>query len=183
MSDCDHLWEMTNIQYGFIVFEKCYHCSQVKTYFSEQDRPTRGDEYKDGDHYWSVMENAQSFQFDLRCKKCGQIEPFHDLMGLLQCTECLPDCEVRMIQRKLSGEKTWIMVAFGFLPEAKKTPIPAPRLEILSDYFNQRRDTSRSRIKIVSFNLITDVTLCRGEFIYDIGMLSPEEIQDRKPLL
>jgi hypothetical protein len=88
-----------------------------------------------------------------------------------------------MIQRRLAGEKTWIMVAFGFLPEAKTHPISENRLEILSNYFNQRRDTSRSRIKIVSFNLISDISLCRGEFIYDIGMLSAEEIRDRKPLL
>ena len=183
MSDCNHQWEMTNVQYGFIVFEKCYHCNQIKTYFSNDDLPMRGEEYREKDHYWSVMENAQSFMFDLRCKKCGHLESFHDLMGLLQCTECIPDCEICNIQRKLSGEKTWVMVAFGFFPEAIVTPLSSDRLSILSDYFNQRRDTSRSKIKILSFNLIPDISLCRGEFIYDIGMLSAEEIRERKPLL
>jgi hypothetical protein len=74
------------------------------------------------------------------------------------------------------------LVAFGFLPEAKTKPIPERKLQVLTDYFNQRRDTSRSTIKIVWFDQIKSLSLCRGEFIHDVGMLSLEAPEERKPL-
>jgi hypothetical protein len=179
---CGHRWEMTNINFGFVVFEKCFHCNGLRTYFSMEDTPILGDKYREGDHFWSRVENAQSFRFDLRCTKCGHSEKFEDLMGLLHCTGCLPDCEVEILRKKYEKERTWILVAFGFLPKAKTELIPSYKLDILTDYFNQRRDTSRSRIKIVSFNLIEDLSLCRGDFIHDVGMLSLEPPEERKPL-
>jgi len=182
MSECQHQWKMANIQFGFVVFEKCFHCNGLRTYFSTEDTPILGDKYREGDHYWSRVENAQSFRFDLQCTKCNHLEKYDDLMGLLHCTGCLPDCEVEILRKKYEAERTWILVAFGFLPKAKTEPIPTYKLDTLTDYFNQRRDTSRSRIKIVPFNLIADLSLCKGDFIHDVGMLSLEPPKERKPL-
>lgn len=106
----------------------------------------------------------------------------NELMGLMHCTGCLPDCQVDVQRRKYEAEKTWILVAFGFLPQAETEPIPSDKLDILTDYFNQRRDTSRSRIKIVPFNLIGDLSRCKGIFMHDVGMLSQEPPEQRKPL-
>lgn len=181
MAECQHQWQMINIQFGFVVFEKCFHCNSLRTYFSMEDTAILGDKYREGDHYWSRVENAQSFRFDLQCTRCKHLEKFGDLMGLLYCTGCLPDCKVEILQKKYEAEKTWILVAFGFLPEAKTKPIPSYKLEILTDYFNQRRDTTRSRIKIVPFNLIEDISRCEGDFIHDVGMLSTESPERRKP--
>ncbi len=182
MPECQHQWEMTNIQFGFIVFEKCYHCKSLRTYFTTEDDPLIWDKYREGDCFWNRVENAQSFKFDLRCTKCNRLEKFDDLMGFLHCTSCMPDCEVEILQRKYEAEKTWILVAFGFLPEAKTTPIPEYKLDILTEYFNQRRDTTRSRMKIVSFNLIEDLSRCKGDLIHDVGMLSEEPPGETKPL-
>ncbi|MEE8576060.1 MAG: hypothetical protein V3T31_02285 [candidate division Zixibacteria bacterium] len=179
MSECRHRWEMANIQFGFVVFEKCSHCNNLRTYFSLEDT---WDEYREGDCLWSIVENAQTFRFDLKCRDCNHVEKFQDLMGLLYCTSCLPDCEVEVVRKKYEAEKTWILVAFGFLPQALTNPIDERKLDILTDYFNQRRDTSRSKIKIISFNLISDLSRCRGEFIHDVGMLS-QEPEERKHLL
>jgi hypothetical protein len=180
MSECQHHWEMTNIQFGFVVFEKCFHCDGLRTYFSLEDTPILGDKYREGPHFWSRVENAQSFRFDLRCTKCNHLEKFDDVMGLLHCTGCLSDCKVEALRLKYEAEKTWILVAFGFLPAMEPESIPSYKLDILSDYFNQRRDTSRSRIKIVSFDLIEDISHCRGDFIHDVGMLSLEPPPERK---
>ena len=180
MSNCQHIWDMINIQFGFIVFEKCFHCNGLRTYFSVEDNPILGDRYREGDCHWTRMENAQSFRFDLQCTKCTHMEKFDDLMGLLHCTGCLPDCELDILRKKYETERTWTIVAFGFLPEAETTPIPEYKLDILTDYFNQRRDTLRSKIKVLSFNLIKDLPRCRGDFIYDVGMLSQEPLKDRK---
>lgn len=183
MSECQHQWEMTNVRFGFVVFEKCFHCSQLRTYFSSEHTPVLGDKYREGDHYWSRVENAQSFTFDLRCTQCEKTEKFDDLMGLLHCTGCLPDCQIETLIKKYETQKTWVLVAFGFLPQAKTEPIPSHKLDVLTDYFNQRRDTSRSKIKIVPFNLIEDLSRCKGDFIHDVGMLSVEPpSEERKPL-
>jgi len=182
MSECQHQWEMANIQFGFVVFEKCTHCKGLRPYFSLEDYPILGDKYREGDCFWSRVENAQSFRFDLRCRQCGHLEKFDDLMGLLHCTGCLPDCPVEVLQQRHERERTWILVAFGFLLGRAAQPISPQKIELLTDYFNQRRDTSRSRIKLVSFELISDLSRCRGDFIHDVGMLSLEPPAPRKPL-
>jgi hypothetical protein len=182
MPNCQHLWEMVNIQFGFVVFEKCSHCDGLRTYFSAKDHPMEGDEYREENCIWRCMESAQSFQFNIQCKKCNQLEKFSDIMGLLYCTGCLPDCEVEILQKKYEKEKTWVMVAFGFLPRNETQPLSPQRLKILEDHFNQRRETSRSKIAILSYDLIADFSHCRGEFIHDIGMLSLKPPGERKQL-
>ena len=180
MPSCLHQWEMTNIQFGFIVFEKCSHCDKLRTYFSPQ---VVGDDYREGDCLWKAMENAQSFRFDLKCKICDQLERYDDIMGFMYCTSCLADCEVEILQQKYAQEKTWVMVAFGFLTDSIPKPISPERLKIFDEYFNQRRDTSRSTIKFLSYDLIENFSYCKGEFILDVGMLSSEPPTERKPLL
>ncbi len=179
MAECQHRWAMINQQFGFTVFEKCSHCQSVRTYFSLHDT---WDEYKEGQCHWAIVENAQTFKFDLQCSNCGKVEKFDDLLGLLFCTSCIADCEVEIIRRECAKDRIFILVAFGFLPEAESQPIPERKLQILSDYFNQQRDTSRSRIKIIWFDKIKSLPLCRGEFIHDVGMFSLEAPEERKPL-
>ena len=181
MSDCQHRWLMTNIEFGFIAFEKCSHCNVVRTHFSKDDAP--GDEYRDGECLWRRVESAQSFRFDLICQQCEHSETYRDLMGLLYCTSCIEECPIEVLQRKYLAEKTGILVGFGFLPRGKEPALPEAKLDILTEYFNQRRDTMRSQIKIVSYGLIDDFSICKGEFIHDRGMLSLEPPIERKPLL
>ncbi len=163
------------------MFERCSHCRGVRTFFSLDENTS--DEYRDGPCTYLTVENAQSLRFDLQCRKCGVVEGFSDLMGLLYCTECMPECEVMRQQQQAVGQRTMLLVAFGYLPEAKAKPFAAGRLEKLTEYFNQRRDVKRSRVRIVPFHLIPSIAKCRGEFIHDVKMLSPEAEVERKPLL
>jgi len=183
MADCQHTWEMTGITFGFVVFEKCFHCKDLRTFFTEEDHPYLGEGYREDDHYWNRMEAAQTFQFDLRCTRCSHQVSFRDLMGLLHCTGCLEDCPVNVRRLALEKDRTFVLVAFGFLPQALEKPIPEEKLDLLTEYFNSRRDTSRSKIKILPFTLIEDLPRCKGDFIHDIGMLSQEPVTERKPLL
>ncbi|HUV30823.1 MAG TPA: hypothetical protein VMY05_07040 [Acidobacteriota bacterium] len=180
MPQCEHRWAMSNIEYGFMVFERCPHCNTLRTHFSTEGT---WDEYRDGDCTFSVVENAQTFRFDLACTRCNHVEKFNDLMGLLHCTGCLPDCKVELLRQECLAQRTFVLVAFGLLPESRTKQIPQRKLDILTDHFNQRRDTLRSTIKIVPFGLIDNLSSCRGEFIYDVGMLSLEPPEKRKPLL
>jgi len=182
MSGCQHQWEMANVQFGFVVFEKCSHCNGLRTYFCVEDRPILGDKYREGHCFWARVENAQSFRFDVRCARCGQLVKLDDLMGFLECTGCLPDCPVELLQAELEPTRTWILVAFGFLSKERTLPLEPFKVDVLTEYFNQRRDTTRSRIRIVSFDLIEDLSRCQGQFIHDVGMLSLEPPPERKPL-
>jgi len=183
MAQCQHGWEMTNVRFGFIAFEKCYHCRELRTYFIEDDVPLLGDKYREGNCFWSRVGNAQALRFDLRCTRCGKIEPLDELMGFMHCTGCLPDCQVDILQKQFEMEKTWVLIAFGFFDKGRVPAISPSKLDILTDYFNQRRDTSRSRIKIVSAELIIDLSRCRGDFIHDVDMLSLEAPDRRTSLL
>ncbi len=182
MSECQHQWEMIDIQFGFVTFEKCFHCNGLRTYFSMEDNPVLGGKYREGDCFWSQVENAQSFRFNMKCLKCGHLEEFKDLMGLMHCSGCLPDCTVELLQRKLAPQRIWLAVAFGFIEKGKIMPFSSEKLEILTDYFNQKRDISRSTIKIIPSDLISDLSRCKGDFMYDMGMLSLEPPGERKSL-
>jgi hypothetical protein len=176
---CDHRWKLTNTRFGFIVFERCSDHGELRSYFCNE---AASEAYREDGCTWRIVENAQTFQFDLTCTECGRVEPYGELMGFLYCTECMDGCPIAKEQRALAPSKTWTMVAFGFLDGDGARPIPPAKIDRLSDYFNQRRDTSRSRIKIVSFEDIEDFARCKGEFIHDVGMLATEP-QARKPLL
>jgi len=179
MSDRQRHWEMVDVRFGYIAFERCYQTDKVRAFFTEEDQPDLGDEYREGEHTWSRVENAQSFMFSLRCLEDGELVPFDDLMGLMYCTSCPPDCEFAALAKQHAASRTMILVAFGFDPEV---PLPTEKLEILTDYFNQRRKRSRPGILIVPSTVLGDVARCRGDFIHDVGMLSPEPIQERKPI-
>ena len=180
MSDCQHQWAMVNIRFGFMVYERCSHCNSLRTHFSEDDV---WDEYREGDCTYMVVENAQTFVFDLACTKCNHVEKYDNLMGLLYCTGCLPDCKVEILRQEYAAKRIFLLVAFGHVPETQTNRISQEKLDILTEHFNQRRDTSRSTVKIVPFNLIDKLSVCRGEFIHDVGMLSLEPPEERKPLL
>lgn len=184
MAGCLHQWEMVNVQFGFVVFEKCFHCNRVRTYFTREGIALLGDEYREGDHFWHRVENAQSFRFDLRCCLCGDSERFDDLMGLLYCTGCLADCRLEILRQKLEAERSHLVLACGFLEEKEIRPkqVAVRKLDKLTRYFNQRRDTSRSTIAIVPFDLEDGFARCKGEFLHDVGMLSQEPVVSRKSL-
>ena len=181
MSDCEHIWEMANIEFGFVIVERCSHCNIVRSHFSLDD--VFGDEYREGDCLFSDVKSAQSFRFDLQCTKCDIQVKYRSLSGLMYCTSCLADCPVEVLQKESEAKNVMILVAFGFLPVDEKKPFPPHMLEILTDYFNQRRKTSRSRVEIVSYDMIENFSVCKGEFLYDRGMLSLEPETDREPLL
>lgn len=174
MATCQHRWEMAGVEFGFVAFERCFHCDGLRTFFTTEQVPLLGDEYREGRCYWSRVENAQSFRFGLRCARCGERHTFEELMGLLHCSGCDPACEVDRLRLQAEAEGEWVLVGFGFADKGGPTPIPQAKLEILADYFNQRRLASRPRLRLLSFELIGEVSHCHGDFLHDVGMLSLE---------
>jgi hypothetical protein len=117
------------------------------------------------------MESAQTIRFDLECNKCGKVVPYHELAGLMMCTGCDETCKVDFIRKELERDRTWVYVAFGFLPEDEVEQLTPDKISTLEDYFNQRRKSSKSRIKIVSSELISEIKNCYAQLIKDVGML------------
>lgn len=168
--NCNHSWTIVNVQTGFIITEKCIQCNKISTYFCAEDKPPL-EEHREGDHFWNTMETAQSIQFDLECIHCNTIVTFKELAGLMLCTGCDEICEVEKLREKLEKQQIWIYVACGFLPINEVTPLTQEKISILEDYFNQRRRSSKSKIRIVSYEMVDNLKNCYGEIIKDVGML------------
>jgi hypothetical protein len=169
--NCEHTWEMVNIKPGFIISEKCHHCGRISTYFSYDKSPPL-EEYREGTHFWNVMESAQSNRYDLKCTKCGELVMLDELLGLMMCTSCDSLCDAGKLMKELEPERTWVYVAFGYLPAHEKKQLSPVQIQHLEEYFNQLRKSSKSRIKIVSSSKVRDISMCFGQIIRDIDMLS-----------
>lgn len=166
---CSHTWEMINVVPSYIVTEKCFHCNQIAAYKTRENPPL--EKYKDGDHLWNVVETAQSFNFALKCKDCDHIENFDELLGLMMCPWCDEPCKIGDMVKELIPQKTWVYIAIGNLPVENNKQISEEKMEILENYYNQKR-MSKSKIKIVSHKLIGKLELCKAEVIKDIDMTS-----------
>jgi len=172
-NQCDHQWEMVNAQPGFIITEICHKCNLVTTHFSKEENPPL-EEYRDGEHFWNVMASAQSVSFNLQCKLCKSLISFEELSSLMLCTGCKTDCKVFKLLKRSSDHSVWVYVAFGFKPYKDKMQLSKEKLKILEDYFNMKRRSTKSSIKIVSFEMIDDLDSCSGGFIMDEFLLSLE---------
>ncbi|TSA25330.1 MAG: hypothetical protein D4R67_10345 [Bacteroidetes bacterium] len=168
---CSHTWEMVNVQSGYIVTENCFRCNKTATSFSAGEWPPM-EEYREGEHFWNIMEVAQTIRFDLTCKACGKLVPLNELAGLMMCTGCDPKCPVDTLMKEMEKSRIWVFVAFGFFPVDERTQLSQEKIAILEEYFNQRRKSSSSTIRIVSSEKIDDISRCFAEMIRDVGMLS-----------
>ncbi|MCX6269937.1 MAG: hypothetical protein NTU44_01735 [Bacteroidetes bacterium] len=168
---CTHSWEMMNVQPGFIITENCFRCDMISTYFSLEERPPL-EEYREGDHFWNVMGSAQSIRFDLKCSKCSYLMTFEELCGLMMCTGCDEKCKIYKLMKEYEKERTWVYVAFGYLPIEGRKKLSPEKILALEQYFNQRRKSSTSKIKIVSDELVDNIRNCYAELIRDIDMIS-----------
>ncbi len=168
---CKHLWQISNIKPCFIITEFCYKCKKTTTYYSLEERPPI-EEYQEEGHFWNTLGHDQSIRFDLQCEKCGKLVKMEELAGLMMCTGCEEDCKVYSLMKDLEKERTWVYVAFGFLPFDERKQLDQEQISILEDYFNQRRKSLTSKIKIVSGDIIDNFSLCYGDIIKDEDMLS-----------
>jgi len=166
---CPHVWAMTHVVPGFIVTEKCSLTGQIVTYMSFEASPPL-QQWRDGEHLWNVIETAQSIRFDLVCATCGREVPYDELLGLMLCTGCDEACRVNRLQRQLAPQRTWVYVAYGYRPVEEKKQLTPEKIAILETYFNQRRQSARSQIRIVSHELVSDIGKCYAEVIKDVEL-------------
>lgn len=162
--NCSHLWEMVNVARGLIVMKKCFHCGKVSTCFTFHNKPPLEASHEE-EHFWDFVESDESFHFDLKCIKCGDLVKLDELVGFMICTGCDETCEVNLLRRKLEPEDTRVYIALGPRPIDERKQLPKEKLAVLQDYFAQRCKSLRCKIKIVSHKMIKNIASCYAEAI------------------
>ena len=168
---CSHMWEMINVISGLVVMKKCFHCAKVSTCFIFHNKPPL-EPCHEGEHFWNFMESDPSFHFDLNCNKCGTLVKLDELVGLMICTGCDEICEVDIIRRKLEPEHVRVYIALGCRPVDERKQLHQGKISILQDFFSQQCRSSKSKIKLVSHEMIKSIETCYAEVIKDVGMFS-----------
>lgn len=167
---CAHIWEMTNVTSGLIVIKKCFQCGKVSTCFAFHNEPPLEECYEEK-HFWNFMEGDEAFHFDLRCTKCATTVEFGELVGLMACTGCDEKCEVDMLRRKLEPEGIQICIALGRRPVEERKQLTKEKISILQDYFDQQGESLKSKMKVVSHELVRSIDNCYAEVVKDINTL------------
>lgn len=167
---CSHLWEMVNVASGLIVMKKCFHCSKVSTCFTFDHKPPLATCHEEG-HFWNFVEGDESFHFDLKCRKCGTLVKFAELVGLMVCTGCDERCEVDILRRELEPEGTRVCIALGCRPIDERKQLPPEKLAVLEEFFSQQGESLKSKIKVVPHEMVRSIDKCYAEVVRDADML------------
>ena len=169
--ECSHFWEMINVANGLVVMKKCFHCARVSTCFVFHNKPPL-ESCHEGKHFWNFMESEPSFHFDLKCNKCGTLVKLDELLGLMLCTGCDETCDVDIIRRKLEPEHVCVYIALGCRPVDERKQLPQEKISVLQDFFSQQCRSSKTKIKLVSHEMIKSIETCYAEVIKDVEMFS-----------
>jgi hypothetical protein len=164
--DCSHVWEMVNVASGMIVMKKCFHCNKVSTCFCFHDKAPL-EESHEGDHFWDFREADPTFHFDLKCTKCGTLVKFDELVGLVTCVGCDEKCRVYELRRQLEPEGVSVVIALGRRPIDERKQLPAEKIAVLQEYFDEQADSLKSKIKVVPHEMVRNIASCYAEVIKD----------------
>jgi hypothetical protein len=161
---------MTNIRGGFLVIEGCFHCRNRISFFSEEPVPPI-DEYMEGEHFWSHLGDYQASKFDLRCEKCSKEVSLSDVMAIMLCMRCNPECGVYKAGETAKDKKTWVYVALcANTSHALGKCVSKEGIRALNEYFNRHLQDSSRRILIVPCDLRKSVDTCQGVVLADVGL-------------
>lgn len=161
---------MDNVRNGYLVVEGCFHCRNRTSFFSEEPVPPQ-DDYREGDHFWSYLGSSQASKFDLRCSLCGRSVPLREVMALMFCMRCDPECGVYRAGASDGGAKTWVYVALcADTSHASRRCVPQEGIRALNDYFNQQIQEPGKKILVVPCRLRQSVDTCQGVVLADVGL-------------
>jgi hypothetical protein len=169
-ASCRHRWTMANIRHGYLVIEGCFHCRSRISFFSAEPVPPI-DDYMEGEHFWSHLGDFQASRFDLRCEKCSAEVPLTDVMALMLCMRCNPECGVYQAGEPGPGKRTWVYVALcADTSHTKARCVPEAGLGALNEYFNAGLHDPGKLIRIVPCDLRNSVDTCQGVVLADVGL-------------
>lgn len=166
----NHDWQICNEQSGYLIVEGCYNCNGRISFFSEEVVPPK-DDYKEGKHYWSYETSYQAMKFDLRCSKCGNEVHLKDVMALMLCNRCDPECKVYQEGEKQSVRRAWVYVALcANSTHETGICISDEGITALNEYFNAGLADSEKKIIVLPCNQRKSVDRCQGIVLADVGL-------------
>ncbi len=177
---CSHTWEMVNIAGGLIVMKKCFHCGKVSSCFCFHDKPPLEDCQEDR-HFWNFVEGDPTFHFDLKCSKCDTVVKFDELVGLMVCVGCDERCDVDILRQKLEPEAISVCIALGRRPVDERKQLPQEKIDILQEYFDRQSKSLKSKIKVVSHQMVRSIDSCYAEVIKDTEALFKTAVNRNRP--
>jgi hypothetical protein len=161
---------MVNVRSGYLVTEGCFQCRHRISFFSEEPVPPV-DHYQQGDHIWSYLGSSQAVKFDLKCKKCSREVPLKELMALMLCWRCDPDCGVFKSGAADPEWKTWVYVALcADSSHERGTCVSEESIWALNEYFNADLEDPNKKIIVVPCTLRRSVDFCQGIVLADVGL-------------
>jgi hypothetical protein len=168
---CHHNWAMANIRSGYLVVEGCFHCRHRISFFSDEPVPPQ-DDYREGDHFWSYLGSSQASKFDLKCKDCSQEIPLKDIMALMLCMRCDPECGVyKAGSEGGKDQKTWTYVALcANTSHASGQCISKAGIKALNEYFSRGIHDPQKKIIVVPCEMRKSVDTCQGIVLADVGL-------------
>jgi hypothetical protein len=167
---CQHKWMMTNIRSGYLVIEGCFHCRSRSSFFSQEPVPPI-DDYQEGLHFWSHLGNYQAAKFDLKCRKCSKLVKLDDVMALMLCMNCDPECRVSRISSCAKDQKIWVYVALcANTSHVSGTCISQEGIQALNEYYNAGIKDPSKKIVVVPCSYRKSVDTCQGIVLADVGL-------------
>jgi len=161
---------MANVRSGYLVIEGCFHCRHRISFFSQEPVPPI-DDYQEGEHFWSHLADYQASMFDLRCEKCGHEVSLKEVMAVMLCMRCNPECGVYQAGSKDPSLKTWVYAALcANTSHASGKCASKEGLRALNEYFNAGIDDPHKKILVVPCSLRKSVDTCQGVVLADVGL-------------
>ena len=167
---CRHRWKIDNLRHGYLVIEGCFHCNNRISFFSEEPAPPI-DEYREGDHFWSHRGSYQASRFDVKCEKCSKKVSLKDVIAVMMCMRCSPDCGVYKVGLQDKGKKPWVYVALcADTSHAGGKCIREEGIRVLNRYFNQNISGRNKKIIVVSCKTRKYMDTCEAIVLADTGL-------------
>ncbi|MGB8953617.1 MAG: hypothetical protein WCC06_13255 [Candidatus Aminicenantales bacterium] len=155
---------------GYLVIEGCFHCRNRISFFSEEPVPPI-DDYQEGEHFWSYLSSYQASKFDLKCKKCAKDVRLPDVMAIMLCQSCNPECGVFQLGAQPQNQKAWIYVALcANSSHASGHCISTEGIHALNEYFNYGLRDPLKKIIVAPCRLRKSVDTCHGIILADVGL-------------
>lgn len=166
-------YEMVNVRPGYLMIELENHTLARRCYFVAERTPPL-EEYREGNRFWKPQTAAQTFQFDVRDTRTGEVVPFGELAGLLYYACCDKDSTVYRIGDLAQDQRISLYVAITTEGEEGHAPLPLEKVRVLNALFNERLTSPRKKVLILPdlFGLHRKITY--GQMAVDFGLTSME---------
>jgi hypothetical protein len=164
---------MVNVRPGYLMIEQENHTFARRSYFAAERTPPL-EEYREGNEFWKPHDAAQTFQFDVRDTRTGEVVSLGELAGLLYYGCCARDSIVHRMGDVAHDQRISLYVAITTEGEKGPTPLSGEKVRVLNELFNERLTSPGKKVLILPdlFNLHREITY--GQIAIDFGLTSME---------